>query len=43
MVILEQFVRYAHVRCVSNPTLELINFSHNLIRPVIFDVFNELS
>jgi len=31
MIVLEQSVSYAHVDCVNNQTLELINFSHNLI------------
>lgn len=41
---LEQSVHYAYMHCVNNQTLELINFSHNLMfSPVIFDVFNEFS
>lgn len=31
MVILEQSVHYAYMHCVNNQTLELINFSHNLM------------
>lgn len=44
MVILEQSVCCACVRCVNNQSLELIDFfAQSDIQPVIFDVFNELS